>query len=376
MGCRYASRQLRGLRGCSGRLAFVDAYDLPLLARQVSLPRPPQRLLGDQQRDDDAEDRRPYGRGLGVLERGQVEAVQAEAVERVSERRDGALRCRYVLRRVVHHPRRVALHGYTGQTETGYSETSGVQKKSRTTQLAAFSEAPCRQIRTLGLRAARDRPLLRKNSISRRAQYTLPLDNRSHISTKRQLLQLTRARGSTVLPDRSRLVRSTCAQAFCPPRRRSNGLNQHRRGIHPAPSCSDSAQVAAMLRVGWEYLLRVGTDNRFRESVLGFQARLVAGCSPARSFASFESHQARLRSVYRSFGGNSRPKPARSDAPLGCQAAGTTGCTALILSEPPRQRRAVQVPGASDRRVTRQQRPCQYRRAGRARSWATASSLM
>jgi hypothetical protein len=58
-----------------------------------------------------------------------------------------------------------------------------------------------------------------------------------------------------------------------------------------------------MLRVGWEYLLRVGTDNRFRESVLGFQARLVAGCSPARSFASFESHQARLRSVYRSFAG-------------------------------------------------------------------------
>ena len=206
MGCRYASRQLRGLRGCSGRLAFVDAYDLPLLARQVSLPRPPQRLLGNQQRDDDAEDRRPYGSGLGVLERGQVDAAQAEAVERVSERRDGALRCRYILRRVVHHPGRVALRAYTGQKETGYRGT--LEKKSNHSARCFFGSA-CRQSEPSAFAPlATIDHLVQKLNLSPCAVHMhLPLGSRPlRIDS---CCKLTRAHGSTGLPDRSRLERST-----------------------------------------------------------------------------------------------------------------------------------------------------------------------
>lgn len=148
-------------------MASVDAYDLPLLARQVSLPRPPQRLFGNQQRDDDAEHRRPYGGGLGILERGQVDAAQAEAVERVSERRDGALRCRYILRRVVHHPGRVSPLS-TGQKGLAIARSLVAEKKKSNHSARCFLGSACRQFRTLlGLRAACDRPLGPEKSISR-----------------------------------------------------------------------------------------------------------------------------------------------------------------------------------------------------------------
>lgn len=104
MACRPRSRE--------GRARNQQTNNLPLLAGQVSLPRSPQRLLGDQERDDDAEHRSPYGRRLGLLERGErVERAPARqpVKDRVAERRLGALGRRDKLGRMLHHPSYASL---------------------------------------------------------------------------------------------------------------------------------------------------------------------------------------------------------------------------------------------------------------------------